>query len=449
MAPTIFPDGFLWGASTSAYQIEGAWNQDGKGESIWDRFTHQPYRVQHGQTGDVACDHYRRMPQDVAMMRELGLQAYHFSIAWTRVLPEGRGQVNQKGLDFYERLVDRLLEAGIVPNVTLNHWDYPQSLMDLGGWVNRDSAAWFADYAGAVFARLGDRVPFWVTHNEPWVCAFLGYGYGVHAPGLHDFSKAYQAAHHLLLAHGQAVQVYRQGGYPGQIGLVFDPNHYLPATPSEADQAACRRVRQETRELFLDPIFFKRYPAALMDWIGPHAPQVQAGDFEVIAQPIDFLGINYYRTEAVAFDLEAGLLRARTTPLSAPGWGTTAMGWGIYPAGLTAALLEIHEKYAAPAMYVTENGAALEGVPDANGFVADWERIAYLREHLRALHAAIRQGADVRGYYVWSWMDNFEWARGYGPRFGLVRVDFETLARTPKQSAYWYRDVIARNGLGE
>lgn len=449
MSQRKFPDGFLWGAATAAYQIEGAWNEDGKGESIWDRFSHTPFNVANGDTGDVACDHYHRMPDDVALMRELGLKTYRFSIAWTRVLPEGRGPVNERGLDFYDRLVDALLAAGISPNATLNHWDFPQALQEAGGWPNRDSVGWFADYARVVFDRLGDRVARWSTHNEPFVIAFLGYAFGAHAPGICDYSRAYQTVHHLLLSHGQAVQLFRQGGYRGEIGIVLNLGHHLPASESEADRAACRRFYEQNASLFLDPLFRGEYPPQLMAWIGPHAPRVEAGDLALIRQPLDFLGVNYYTTDEVAHAPEGGLLKARLAQVSGPGWGQTEMGWGINPPGLTAVLLDLKENYGNPEMYVTENGCALADAPDADGFVADAGRVNYLRAHLLAVHDAIQAGANVRGYYVWSLLDNFEWARGYGPRFGVVRVEYETGRRIPKQSARWYSEVIAGNAVYE
>jgi beta-glucosidase len=352
-----FPDDFIWGVAASAYQIEGAWDADGKGESIWDRFTHRPYNVLDGDTGDVACDHYHRMPQDVALMKELGLQSYRFSISWPRVLPAGRGAVNQKGLDFYDRLVDRLLAAGIKPNATLYHWDFPQALQDSGGWPNRDSVDWFVDYARVVFDRLGDRVPMWSTHNEPWVIAFLGYATGRHAPGLCDHSQAYQTAHHLLLSHGKTVQLFRQGGYQGEIGIVLNLGHFVPAGSTapglsqrtelaassvrEADRAACQRVYEENAGLFLEPLFKGRYPEMLFDWIGPHQPRVLAGDLAAINQPIDFVGVNYYTTHEVSHSVDGSLLKAEAAHVSAPGWGRTAMGWGVNPAGLTAVLLDV------------------------------------------------------------------------------------------------------------
>ena len=449
MQNATFPHGFLWGAATSAYQIEGAWDADGKGESIWDRFSHTPYKVRNGDTGDVACDHYHRMPQDVALMKELGLQSYRFSISWPRVLPAGSGQgpVNPKGLDFYDRLVDELLAAGILPHATLYHWDLPQALQDLGGWPNRDCVDWFVEYARIMFDRLGDRVAFWSTHNEPWVIAFLGYATGMLAPGICDYSQAYQAVHHLLLSHGKTVQLFRQGGYQGKIGIVLNLSQFVPASDTEADRAACQRAYEETVSLFLEPIFYGRYPTALFDWIGPHRPHVRAGDMATIRQPVDFVGVNYYMTHAVAHEVGGTLLKTTSKMVSAPGWGRTEMGWGVNPPGLTAVLLDIKEKYGNPPMLVTENGCALQDTPDENGFVNDRGRVNFVREHLLAVHQAIQAGADVRGYYVWSLMDNFEWAEGYRPRFGIVRVDYATGERTPKHSAHWYRQVIAANGV--
>jgi beta-glucosidase len=442
-----FPDGFVWGAATSAYQIEGAWDEDGKGESIWDRFTHTPHHILGGDTGDVACDHYHRMPGDVALIASLGLDTYRFSVSWPRVVPQGRGAVNERGLDFYERLVDELLAVDVAPTVNLFHWELPQALQDAGGWPIRECADWFAEYARAVFDRLGDRVRRWITGNEARVAAFLGYGNGLHAPGICDYTQAYQALHHLLLAHGKAVQVFRDGAYPGEIGAVHDLAHFIPASDREEDVAACRRAYQQDVAQLLDPIFKKRYPHDLHQWIGPMRPQIGEGDFDVIGQPIDFLGINYYKTHRVSFDIGQAPLKARSDPVSAPGWGRTDMDWGVNPAGLEAVLLNVKETYGNPPVYVTENGCAFPDEPDETGFVEDWARVNYLRGHLRAVHDAIEAGADVSGYLVWSLMDNFEWAMGYGPRFGIVRVDYETLERTPKQSALWYRDVVASNAI--
>lgn len=444
-----FPDGFLWGAATAAYQIEGAWNEDGKGESIWDRFCHSPHKILNGDTGDVACDHYHRMPEDVALMKELGLKSYRFSISWPRVLPEGCGTINAKGLGFYDRLVDNLLAAGIVPNATLNHWDFPQTLQDRGGWPNRDSADWFADYARVMFDKLGDRVPMWATHNEPWVVAFVGHAYGDFAPGIADFSKAFQAAHHLLLAHGKAVQVFREGSYKGEIGIVLDLQRSQPATWSEADRAASQRRHEMTHTLFLDPLFKGRYPEMLFGWIGSHTPRIHDGDLKLINQPLDFLGMNYYMTFAVHFAARGGMLKMATDFVSAPNWGQTAMGWGINPPGLTAVLLNLKENYGNPRLYITENGCAVDDKPDENGFVTDMGRINYLRAHLLAVHDAIQAGVNLKGYYVWSLMDNFEWAYGLSKRFGIVRVEYDTGQRIPKQSAGWYSEVIGQNGVFE
>jgi len=442
-----FPQNFLWGAATSAYQIEGGWNEDGKGESIWDSYTHRQHTILNDENGDVACDHYHQMESDVKLMKELGLPSYRFSISWSRILPTGKGEINHKGLDFYERLVDELLRANIVPNVTLNHWDLPQKIQDLGGWVNRDSINWFAEYAQVMFEKLGDRVPIWSTHNEPWVIAFQGYAFGIFAPGIADYSQAYQTAHHLLVSHGKTVQIFRQGNYPGEIGIVLNFSAYQSLGRNKADDAASQRAYDNGSALFLQPLFKGKYPQKLLDWIGCHAPIIKDNDMEIIAQPIDFLGVNYYATQAIGFTQHGGLLKIGAKQISAPGWGTTEMGWGINPAGLTAVLLDIKDNYGNPKMYITENGCALADKPDQNGFVDDRGRINFLREHFLAAYKAIEAGVNLHGYYVWSLMDNFEWASGYQPRFGLIRVDFSTGKRIPKQSAYWYQDVINSNGV--
>jgi len=442
-----FPKDFLWGAAASAYQIEGAYKEDGKGESIWDRFTRWEGHVLNGDNGNVACDHYHRYKDDVALIKSLEIPCYGFTVAWTRIQPTGSGAVNHKGLDFYSRLVDELLAAGITPKTTLFHWDLPQALQETAGWTNRDTADRFADYARIVFDHLADRVKMWATHNEPWVSAFLGYATGVHAPGICDYSQAYQAAHHLLLSHGKAVQMFRQGGYEGKIGLILNLNGLIPASDDERDVAATQRVHDETHALFLDPVFKGSYPQALFDYIGVHQPKIHANDLDVIQQPIDFLGLNYYNTDLVSFDIFGGLNKAHLTPYSAPGWGRTEMNWGIHPTGLKNEVLYIKENYGNPELYLTENGCALPDIPDKNGFVKDWDRIRFLQAHIQALHEAVQDGANVQGYFVWSIFDNFEWERGYGQRFGIVRVDFETLQRIPKQSSYWYRELIARNGF--
>ncbi|HSV85778.1 MAG TPA: GH1 family beta-glucosidase [Levilinea sp.] len=449
MASRKFPDGFLWGAATAAYQIEGAWKEDGKGESIWDRYCHLPYRVDNNDTGDIACDHYHRMPDDVALMKSLGLQAYRFSISWPRILPEGRGQVNQKGLDFYDRLVDKLLEAGITPNATLYHWDLPQALQGLGGWPNRDITGWFADYAKIMFDCLGDRVGMWATHNEPGVIAYNGYALGNMAPGIVSLPQTYQVAHHLLLSHGKAVQAFRAGSYKGDIGIVLNVSAMQAAVNIPADQAALQRAYDSQTALWAKPLFKGKYPQQLFEWLGSMAPKIEAGDLEIIHQPMDFIGLNYYMSFDIAFSHTGGALKLISKMKHAPLWGETEMGWGVYPQGLTKILLDFKHNYGNPRMYITENGTAALDVPDQNGFVQDHQRINYLRAHFLAVHSAIQAGANLHGYFVWSLMDNFEWAYGYRPRFGLIRVNYETLERVPKASAYWYRDVIHKNAVEE
>ncbi len=440
-----FPDNFIWGAIASAYQIEGAWNEDGKGQSIWDRYVRLPDRILNGDTGNTACNHYHLMPDDVNLMKEIGLLSYSFTMSWTRILPEGIGEINQKGLEFYDRLVDNLLEAGIKPKATLYHWDFPVLLQDRGGWPNRDSIEWFGEYAAIAFNKLADRVDLWATHNEPWVAAFLGYGAGIHAPGINDVTQAYQAAHHMLIAHAKAVEIYRAGNFGGEIGLVLNLNHLIPGSEREEDLQATRRVYDETHSLFLDPIFLGKYPENFFQWLGPNQPHIEAGDLEKLTGAADYLGINHYNSDKVYYDHSGGWLRARLEAYSAPGWGYTQMGWGINPAGLKAEVINIVNNYGHPKMFLTENGCSAVDIPDENGFVNDLDRIRFLRAHLIALHEAIEDGANVQGYYVWSILDNFEWERGYSNKFGLVRVDFQSLKRIPKQSSYWYSNVIKNN----
>ncbi len=443
-----FPEGFLWGASTAAYQVEGAWNEDGKGESVWDHFSHQPYRVENSDTGDVACDHYHRMPEDVQLMKSLGFKGYRFSIAWTRILPQGRGAVNTQGLDFYKRLLDELRQAGIRPNITLNHWDLPQALQEMGGWNNRDCADWFADYARIVFDHLATQDAMWATHNEPMVVA-SGYGSGTMAPGLADQSQLYRVIHHLNLAHGKAVRVFREGQYPGKIGIVLDLQNFIPASDSQADLLAAQRSVEHAHNMFLDPIFKGSYPEYVCGWLGQNAPAPQPGDLEIIHQPIDFLGMNYYFTAKVGFSPHGGLLKNNMHMVTQPMAGQTEVGWGLYPQGLTDILLKLKNQYGNPPVYITENGTAALDTPDGDEFVEDRERVAYLRNHLIAAHNAIQAGVNLKGYFVWSLMDNFEWASGYRPRFGIIRVNYATQKRTPKLSAHWYSDVIAHNHVVE
>lgn len=448
MTSYTFPKDFIWGAATASYQIEGAWDEDGKGESIWDRFSHQPYRINHGDTGDIACDHYHHMPEDVGLMKALGLNSYRFSISWSRILPEGKGQVEPRGLDFYDRLVDRLLEKGITPMATLNHWDFPQALQDLGGWINRDSVDWFTEYARVLFEKLGDRVAYWATHNEPFVVALSGYGEGNFAPGIASFPLALQAAHHLNLAHGRTVQLYRQLGLKGQIGIVLNLATFHPKTDTAADIAAAGRIEDLINNLFLDPLFKGSYPSGLMAWVGDMAPEIHDGDMTVINLPMDFLGINFYFSQKVSF-YPHGHLKLQSEPYIEPGWGATEKQWGICPTQMTQLLLDLKENCGNPAMFITENGTALGEPADETGFVNDRGRINYLRAHFMAAHEAIQKGVDLRGYYVWSLMDNFEWAEGYDQRFGLIHIDFDDpdRKRTPKASFEWYRDVIEKNAV--
>jgi beta-glucosidase len=439
-----FPPGFLWGAATAAYQIEGSPLEDGAGASIWQRFTHTPGRTLNGDTGDVACDHYHRYTDDVALMRALGLQAYRFSIAWGRVLPEGKGRVNQRGLDFYRRLVDALVAAGIRPVATLYHWDLPAALDDLGGWLNRDIAGWFADYAAIMFKAL-DGVELWATLNEPWVVTDGGYLHGALAPGHRNLFEAPLASHNLLRAHGRAVKAYRAHGATKPIGIVVNLEPKVPASTSDEDLAATARSDAYMNRQYLDPIFFGEYPEALAGMFGEAWPEFPATDFDDIRAPIDFVGINYYK-RGVMEDDPAKMVE-RAAGVHQPRSTYTETDWEVCPPGLTDILVWFRDRYGSMPLYVTENGAAFYDPPTApeNG-VDDPLRVEYLRQHIAAMGEAIRRGVDVRGYFVWSLLDNLEWSLGYTKRFGIVHVDFHTLQRTPKKSARFYSEVIASNG---
>lgn len=438
-----FPESFLWGAATSAYQIEGHPLADGAGPSIWHRFAHLPGRIANADTGDLACDHYRRWREDLDLMAGLGLQAYRFSIAWGRVLPQGRGAINAKGLDFYLRLVDGLLERGILPMVTLYHWDLPAALHDRGGWLNPDSPDWFADYAQILFRALGDRVPLWVTINEPWVVAVLGYLTGELAPGHRDLYEAPRVAHHLLLAHARASAAYRTLGR-GHIGIAVNLEPQHPASASVADRQAAERRDAWINRWFLDPLLLGAYPPELAALFGPAWPESACAQAASLRTPTDFIGVNYYSRGLVRADPTAVPLMA--SPASPPDLPRTAMGWEVYPQGLAETLRWLQERYGNPPVYLTENGAAFDDPPPAHGEVADAPRQAYLRAHLLAAREALAQGADLRGYFAWSLLDNFEWAFGYAKRFGLIRVERETQARTLKASARFYREVIRSGG---
>ncbi len=455
-SPRSFPAGFVWGAATAAYQIEGAVSEDGRGPSIWDTFSHTPGKTVHGDTGDVACDHYHRVRSDVALMSELGLPSYRFSIAWPRVLPTGGGPVNQPGLDFYSQLVDMLLEHDIEPLATLYHWDLPQPLQDAGGWTVRDTALRFAEYAELVGRALGDRIPTLTTLNEPWCSAYLGHATGVHAPGGTDAAAAYAAVHHLNLAHGLAASALRTvlpGG--ARISLTLNLVQARPASSSAEDVDATRHVDGISNRIFLDPVFHGSYPADVLDDLGDVTDFgfVQDGDLAAISAPLDVLGVNYYSPRVIAAPSDDNLASGQPFPatsravaLPQPG-PYTAMGWPIDPAGLTELLVRLSRDLPDVPLMITENGAAFEDAVSADGAVHDDDRIAYLRGHLGATLDAIAQGADVRGYYAWSLMDNFEWAEGYAKRFGLVRVDYDTQQRIVKDSARWYSRVIAANAL--
>lgn len=445
MADTIqFPKDFLWGTATSAHQIEGSTRADGAGPSIWDRFSHTPGRVLNGDTGDVACDHYRRYKEDVALMRELGLNAYRFSIAWARVLPEGKGRVNPKGLGFYERLVDTLLENGIEPCVTLYHWDLPAALDDRGGWLNPDIKEWFAEYASVLYRALDGRVKMWTTLNEPWVVTDGGYLHGALAPGHRNRFEAPIASHNLMRAHGAAVQAYRAEG-KHRVGIVVNIEPKYPASQAREDLAATDRADAYMNRQYLDPVFLGRYPQEMREIFGDAWPEWPAEDFALIRQPIDFLGINYYTRSVVRAD--PGSWPLGVAAVKQEGATYTETAWEAYPQGLTDTLLWAKKRYGDLPIYITENGAAFPDPPTVEGDeLADPLRVEYLRTHLQAAHAALEQGVDLRGYFAWSLFDNFEWALGYSKRFGIVHVDFKTQQRTAKASARLYSRVIASRG---
>ncbi|WP_435245668.1 GH1 family beta-glucosidase [Streptomyces sp. NRRL F-5630] len=464
-SPTGFPTGFLWGAATASYQVEGAATLHGRTPSIWDTFSHTPGKVRNGDTGDIAADHYHRYREDVALMKELGLGAYRFSLSWSRVQPMGRGPAVERGLDFYRRLVDSLLEAGITPVATLYHWDLPQELEDAGGWPLRDTAERFADYAALVAGALGDRVPMWTTLNEPWCSAFLGYGSGVHAPGRTEPAATLRAAHHLNLAHGKGVQVLR-GLLPAeaQTSITLNLHQVRPLTTSPEDADAARRIDEVGNRIFTGPLLDGGYPedlrrrtAPLVDW----DELVRPGDLETIATPFDVLGVNYYTPTIVSASDGTGDARddghgaSDHSPWTgsedvafhlAPG-ERTAMNWAVDASGLHTLLTELHATHPELPLMVTENGAAFDDYVSPEGRVEDPERIAYLHSHLEAVRQALADGADVRGYFLWSLLDNFEWSYGYAKRFGAVYVDYASQRRIPKASAHWYAEVIRRGGL--
>jgi beta-glucosidase len=430
-----FPPGFVWGVATSSYQIEGAASTDGRAHSVWDTFCRVPGTIADGSNGDQACDHYHRWADDLDIVRGLGVDAYRFSVAWPRVQPDGRGAWNEAGLDFYERLVDGCLARGIAPYLTLNHWDLPQALQDQGGWGARDTVHRFVDYARHVNARLGDRVRSITTHNEPWVVAVLGHEKGVFAPGLKDRALAMQVSHHLLLSHGLSLQALRADGAAAPLGIVLNLSPFHPAAETAADRAKAVIEDGLLRRWYLDPIYHGKYPEDALAHLGADAPAVQPGDLAAIRQPVDFVGVNYYTRSVVSAQGE--------WDAKAAGKDTTAMGWEIYPQGLTELLVNLKRDYPIPALIVTENGGAFDDVLTGDGRVHDERRTRYVAQHIAAVHQAIAQGAPVTGYMVWSLLDNFEWSSGYARRFGIVHVDYATQRRTLKDSARWYSDFLA------
>jgi beta-glucosidase len=444
------PEDFRLGAATAAYQIEGAVSEDGRGESIWDRFARTPGKVANGDDGATACEHYHRWRDDLDLMRELGIESYRFSIAWPRVVPDGLGSPNAAGLDFYRRLAEGLLARGIEPLATLYHWDLPQPLQDRGGWARRETVERFIDYALAVHDRLGDLIGRWVTINEPWVVAFAGHAHGTKAPGLRDWPTAVRVSHHVNLAHGQAVQALRDRGPAAEVGASLNLAPIYPASGSDADHEAVRRVDGHLNRWFLDAVLRGAYPADMLELyereLGP-LDFIRDGDLAAISVPIDFLGVNYYSPQRVLAGPGNGPLAANPAPPVPP---VTAMGWEVSPAGLGEVLARLRADYGNPPVYITENGACYDDPPVENGSVPDPQRLDYLRRHLEAVRHAIDRGANVRRYYVWSLLDNFEWEDGYGKRFGIVHVDYATQQRTPKASARWYSYYIgrARDGAG-
>lgn len=435
-----FPHNFLWGAATASYQIEGAWNEDGKGESIWDRFSHTSGNVANGDTGDVACDHYHRYEDDIALMRRLGLKAYRFSVSWPRVIPNGRGKVNLNGLDFYDRLVDSLCAANLEPFLTLYHWDLPQALQDQGGWENRDTAYAFADYAALMVKRLGDRVKSWATFNEPAVIAFVGNLYGAHAPGFKDQGIAYRVAHNVMVAHGLGVQAIRNANSSLKAGIVLNLWPFEPETDSPKDAAAAEAIWKESETHFLEPIFNGHYSPEAYEKAEQHLTTFKDGDMALIAQELDFWGVNFYSRHVISGEGKF---------VKVPGSEYSEMDWEVCAPSLRRLLVRLYQDYKLPPLYITENGSAFQDEVSADGKIHDPRRLDYLKQHLIQTRLAMLDGVDVRGYFAWSLLDNFEWAYGYTKRFGLVHVDYETQKRTIKDSGKWYAQVIWSNEVKE
>lgn len=438
-----FPDGFFWGTATAAFQIEGATREDGRGESIWDRFAATPGKILTGETGEPACGSYHRYPQDIAIMQQLGVNAYRFSTAWPRIIPTGSGEVNPAGLDYYDLVVDALLEAKITPFVTLYHWDLPQVLQDQGGWANRATIEAYTNYADVVASRLGDRVKYWMTHNEPWCISILSHQLGVHAPGLRDGKVALQVAHNLLLSHGLAVPIIRDRCPDAQVGIVLNLQPYDPATDSEADKIATRLAHAKFNLWFLDPLAGRGYPADAWQDYGDDVPEILADDFEKITVPVDFLGVNYY-SRGIIHDPAGGpghRIINRRNPVN-----MMARGWEVYPQALSDLLIWLHNDYQFPQLFITENGATYDDVV-WEGCIHDLARLDYIKQHLSVLPGLIEAGVPLKGYFCWSLMDNFEWATGTRDRFGLAYTDFKTQERILKDSGLWFSRVTHANAV--
>lgn len=441
----IFPADFLWGAATSSYQIEGAVQEDGRAPSIWDTFAREPGATWRGETGDIASDHYHWMPEDVSLMAELNLKAYRFSLSWPRILPQGTSSINTRGLDFYDRLVDTLLAHDICPVATLYHWDLPLALHERGGWLSRETALAFADYAEIVARKLGDRISWWITHNEPWCTAYLGYGIGAHAPGIQDLSAAVTAAHHVLLSHGLAAERIRcHARIAPRVGITLNLTPIYAADESTITQQGVERLDALHNRWFLDPLFHGTYPERLFSDLAVTPPVIESADMKIISTPLDFLGVNYYSRSLIRTPLRHQRTMHQTYEpvVPVPEASYTQMGWEIYPQGLADVLLRVHRNYAPPCILITENGAAFEDAWDGREHIPDKRRVSYLREHLLELETVLKQGVPIGGYFVWSLLDNYEWTEGYSKRFGLIYVDFVTQRRIIKESGRWYAAFI-------